>query len=71
MKKQKPIWQSPDTLKPTPKELRIGTFDWHFWKTESLEVPYAFCQDENIDKLLAAKQSAMDELSSWKNELAA
>jgi hypothetical protein len=37
---------------------------------ESLEMPYSFHPEDNMEQLLAAKKAAMNELSSWKHELA-
>ena len=37
---------------------------------ESLEMPYAFHPEENLEKLLIAKKTAKDELQCWRKELA-
>jgi len=37
---------------------------------ESLEMPYAFHQEENLEKLSLAKKAASDALQSWNKELA-
>ena len=37
---------------------------------ESLEMPYAFHPEESSEKLRVAKETAMDELRSWRKELA-
>jgi len=36
---------------------------------ESLEMPYAFHPEENKDRILIAKRTAMAEISNWKKEL--
>jgi len=47
---------------------RLGFFrQLHF--IESLEMPYAFRKNENIDKLHLAKETAMNELSGWRKDL--
>jgi hypothetical protein len=35
---------------------------------EALELPYAYHRDANLGKLLVAKESALNELGSWKSE---
>jgi hypothetical protein len=37
---------------------------------ESLEMPYAFHPEQNLEKLAQAKKAARDELQSWRRELA-
>lgn len=46
------------------------TFFQQLRLVESLEMPYAFHPEENLEKLLIAKKTAQDELQSWKKELA-
>jgi hypothetical protein len=59
-----------------------GDFDNHITKNrrlaffkqlrliESLEMPYAFHPQENLEKLLLAKKTAMNELQHWRKDLA-
>jgi hypothetical protein len=47
---------------------RLAFFQ-HLRIIESLEVPYAFHPEENVESLRAAKEAAADEISGWNLEL--
>jgi hypothetical protein len=51
------------------KNHRLAFFE-KLHRIESLETPYAFHPEENMEELRAMKKEAMNELSHWKQELA-
>ena len=52
-----------------PKNHRLAFFK-QLRLIESLEMPYAFHPEENLEKLLLAKKTAMNVLQHWRKDLA-
>jgi hypothetical protein len=52
-----------------PRNHRLAFFQ-QLHSIESLEMPYAFHPEENLEKLIITKKTAMEELQSWRKELA-